>query len=147
MTTDQSRHGRSATPRLNFSRTSQTMDSSPFVRLPPEMRNRIYELALSHHEPIEVHAVCPNNRFNRPSVWPITQSRLRALTQTCKAIRAESSKLFFASNDFVLLPDLHSRKYYNYNNTFNAYAAVNSFTAAEGRRARVCRPQDYRGHR
>ncbi|KAK5124311.1 hypothetical protein LTR85_002014 [Meristemomyces frigidus] len=71
------------------------MDNSPLARLPPELRNDIYELALTH---------------DRPYIIPTEQRRRsglsgRGLMRTCRTVRAETTLLFYASNDFVFKCD------------------------------------------
>lgn len=60
---------------------SQGLAGSHFSRIPPELRNEIYDLVVLDDDPI-----------NAP--WP-------ALTGTCKQIRSESLAIYLGSNDFV----------------------------------------------
>ncbi|KAK5116336.1 hypothetical protein LTR85_009308 [Meristemomyces frigidus] len=89
------------------------MDESPLARLPPELRNRIYELALTRELPIDVSV---NNNYKLPSgpyqasarsgpptLWvkEAVMDGYLGLTKTCRSIRAETLKLFYAMNSFV----------------------------------------------
>ncbi|KAK5124133.1 hypothetical protein LTR85_001836 [Meristemomyces frigidus] len=78
----------------------ESVESSRFGKLAPELRNHIYELALTHDKPYGIRAgpsygglrlVPQNGLMNLP-----------ALTATCRAIRRESTALFYAHNTFEL---------------------------------------------
>ncbi|KAK4554392.1 hypothetical protein LTR86_008600 [Recurvomyces mirabilis] len=70
------------------------MDGSPLGRLPPELRNYIYELVLQVSKPIHVRCTDLNNtRGFGASI---------AFTTTCRAIRSESLGIFYAVNTFTL---------------------------------------------
>ncbi|KAK5743994.1 hypothetical protein LTR17_002332 [Elasticomyces elasticus] len=83
----------------------------PLLRLPPELRNPIYELAYNHDGPIELHwdlsrnvlfvAEHPDERAS------IGLSLLgRSLSATCKITHQESEAMFYPTNDFrVIIPD------------------------------------------
>lgn len=60
--------------------------TSPLLGLPAEIRNTIYEMALTHDTPI----------------YPMGHHYQGALTLTCGQIRAESLALYYACNSFVL---------------------------------------------
>lgn len=63
-------------------------------KLPAELRNRVYELVLVHPNEIAVNS----------------RKRLRdhkALLQTCKQIREEASKIFYALNSFRITLPVH----------------------------------------
>ncbi|KAK5698217.1 hypothetical protein LTR97_007178 [Elasticomyces elasticus] len=75
---------------------------SPFLRLPPELRNSIYELVLQQPEPV---VIC-----RRGKVWPQSQQleshqphHAMSLTATCRLIRQECGPLFYNLNSFVML--------------------------------------------
>ncbi|TKA83231.1 hypothetical protein B0A55_02948 [Friedmanniomyces simplex] len=76
-------------------------------RLPPELRNLIYDLALPHGQHILPHTYKPKaqNDFDhvyRPAV-PITLlASVPALLQTCRLIREDAYPLYLARNTFVL---------------------------------------------
>jgi len=72
------------------------MDNSPLAKLPAELRNYIYELALTCDTPCRVRSVGLNPQLLSPE-----QRQPLGLTATCKAIRAEPTKLFYANNSFV----------------------------------------------
>lgn len=72
------------------------MDHSPLARLPPELRNKIYEIALTQEKPVaRFHPYISRARDH-------CTHRL-ALTRTCKQIHAESSQLFYSCNTFKLI--------------------------------------------
>ena len=79
------------------------MKHSPLGRLPPELRNHIYHLALYEPKPIVVRPYgyeiveCNKSRTQPPPCpSPV------ALTITCKAIRQESVQVFYAINTFMV---------------------------------------------
>lgn len=65
------------------------MDKSPLARLPAELRNNIYELALSEHM---VHIRDPYVRLWRPP----------ALLHSPRQIRSESILIYYAANSFQI---------------------------------------------
>lgn len=69
------------------------MEHSPFQRIPPELRNMIWELAL--------HQKSPPTFDNQARAMNIEAHAL-ALTATCRAIRTECLQVFFASNSFII---------------------------------------------
>jgi hypothetical protein len=90
---------RNVTPHAGTSMTTpERMDfsHSSLGRLPPEIRNAIYTIVLTHHQGIRCH------KFS----WlPMHggQSILQALsiTSTCRQVRKETKLLFFAMNDIT----------------------------------------------
>ncbi|KAK4952368.1 hypothetical protein LTR10_009174 [Elasticomyces elasticus] len=83
---------------------------SPFLRLPPELRNSIYELALQQPEPVVI------RRLGK--VWPECRQpssqlphHATALTRTCKLIRGEDTQLFYAINTFIILCEHVNHRY------------------------------------
>ncbi|KAK0276105.1 hypothetical protein LTR91_017138 [Friedmanniomyces endolithicus] len=77
------------------------MDSSPLRKLPPELRNCIYELTFTN-PPIEL--TWTTDYDGVPRAEPHSNRRLGlALTATCKQIKAECGQgMFFANNDFII---------------------------------------------
>ncbi|KAK5117733.1 hypothetical protein LTR85_008708 [Meristemomyces frigidus] len=74
------------------------MDRSAIGRLPAELRNRIYELALF---------IPGGIRLDLGDEYPsmareLQEQQLLALTQTCRQLRAESRQIFYAGNVFVV---------------------------------------------
>lgn len=65
------------------------MEDSPLSRLPTELRNEIYHLALIEENPVLI-----NSDTRR--VW-----RAPALLQTCRQLRAEASPVFLGNNAFL----------------------------------------------
>ncbi|GIZ43610.1 hypothetical protein CKM354_000682900 [Cercospora kikuchii] len=72
------------------------MDSWPFRKLAPELRNKIWELVLIHEDPIVV-----RNSVKTPGCRTKPEY-LTALLQVCKESKNECSEMFYASNTFVL---------------------------------------------
>lgn len=78
------------------------MDESPLAKLPPELRNRIYELALRQENPVRLHwTIWPEEKVHHMDATRSTPTIL-ALTKTCRQIRQESNKLFYAVNRFIV---------------------------------------------
>ena len=73
------------------------VDTSPLLRLPPELRNEIYELILYQQDGVVVDV-----QDGQPQVICDTDERVRmlTLTATCKKIRGETRLLFFSINRF-----------------------------------------------
>lgn len=70
------------------------MDNSPLARLPAELRNDIYELALRQEEPVIIDG-CDKHAAVIPP-------RAMGITQTRKDIRAETAGVFYALNTFTV---------------------------------------------
>jgi len=79
------------------------MDESPLGRLAPELRNRIYELALTQERPI-IMLYTHDPRYGRGQVRQAKPStpHLLALPGTCKQARSEALQLLYACNAFKL---------------------------------------------
>ncbi|KAK4550180.1 hypothetical protein LTR36_003147 [Oleoguttula mirabilis] len=76
------------------------MENSPLARLPPELRNRIYELALKSDRPFTL--VFKHMLGQEPSAQ---QRHPTGLARTCKALRKEATQLFYAINAFEIQTD------------------------------------------
>ncbi|KAK5725084.1 hypothetical protein LTR17_013283 [Elasticomyces elasticus] len=90
----------SATTESFFPRLTESL----FLRLPPELRNSIYELVLQQPEPIVIRRLgkaLPESR--QPSSH--LPHHAKALTRTCKLIRRETAQLFYAINTFKFICD------------------------------------------
>lgn len=81
------------------------MDNSPLSRLPGELRNKLYELVLFEEDGVTVSPTGPKTwlihkrRFGKPSgPRPLSVVGLPA---TCKAIRSECLRIFYAINTFT----------------------------------------------
>lgn len=61
----------------------------PLLKLPPELRNRIYRYAIVQDEPIDVAET--------------TKKKEPALLATCKEIREQALKMFYHENTFYCL--------------------------------------------
>lgn len=73
------------------------MDASKLAKLPPELREQIYELVLCHHQFHLIHL-----SSGTPQLSQISGTHPLALAQTCTQIRNESLPIFFRGNHFVL---------------------------------------------
>ena len=83
------------------------MEASPLITLPGEIRNRIYELALFQSGAITVYV-----STLRPHLFKSTETNnILALTETCKAVRHESSPIFYEANRFVLISKYLGEQY------------------------------------
>lgn len=72
-------------------RNVKTMDSSPFARLPPELRNHIYFLALVNSDQTQV-----KRRISK--FW-----KAPSLLQTCSQIRTEALPIHYGNNTFTII--------------------------------------------
>ncbi|KAK5122087.1 hypothetical protein LTR85_004333 [Meristemomyces frigidus] len=70
------------------------MEASPLRRLPAELRNRIYELALYERKGITLFAGNEVETLHATAAVPL------ALTVTCQEIRRETLSMFYAINKF-----------------------------------------------
>lgn len=70
--------------------------SCPLFRLPAELRNHIYELALTRDHLSQIYHIGgdPKNLYSA--------GRQPALTHTCRAIRTEVLPIFYSGNSFVV---------------------------------------------
>ena len=92
------------------------MDGSPLVKLPPEIRNNIYELVLKQTQLVVLEATSKNGVF---ADWRLAEdspmeSEMLALTKTCHHVHDESKQLFFAINTFELRLGHSTRQSYDY---------------------------------
>ncbi|KAK3716981.1 hypothetical protein LTR37_006036 [Vermiconidia calcicola] len=74
---------------------SSTMENSPFGRLAPELRNKIWALAVKKGEPIGIDAY---DDLEPP------------ITKVCRQIRNECRGMFYAENDFEAIFIYHKNK-------------------------------------
>lgn len=75
------------------------MDDSPLLRLPPELRNWIYELVVVEKDAI---------RIENTSVRALPPG----LTHTCRQLRVEASPIHYGQNIFVIHPWMGFRMAY-----------------------------------
>ncbi|KAK1058127.1 hypothetical protein LTR74_013656 [Friedmanniomyces endolithicus] len=88
------------------------MESSPLLKLPPELRNYIYELTFTN-PPIELTWTTHDGSVPRPE--PHSNRRLGlALTATCKQVKQECGRMLYADNDFVISCRLGKSGYSKY---------------------------------
>ena len=83
---------------LDIQAEGAVMDASPIKKLAPELRNKIYELALYHSEGFVI-SVSKGTPVLKNKEG---QSNVLALSATCKAIREETLAFFFSLNCFRL---------------------------------------------
>lgn len=89
------------------------MESSPFRKLAPELRNQIYHLALQ--QPGDIHVdvgLIVRGTSRSQSSFRSSGVRARprlkhalALSRVCRTMRSECAKIFYRLNTFVLHPD------------------------------------------
>ncbi|KAF1359339.1 hypothetical protein EJ07DRAFT_77821, partial [Lizonia empirigonia] len=90
---------------------------SPFLRLPGEVRNRIYNLALGNRQIMILHprlysAIRYSRRCHGTDPFePNTVDKLLHLTETCRQIHAETDLLVFKANDFRIGSELNFNKF------------------------------------
>lgn len=65
------------------------MEHSPLGKLPPELRNNIYDLALPQEREITLVRTCKDDPWQPP-----------ALLQVCRQLRSEASSMFYSSVGF-----------------------------------------------
>lgn len=77
------------------------MSASPILDLPAELRNSIFEYALTYSEPIVL--IWRQGHSSRDQHWRLrSPEHALALARTCKEIRKECNDLLFFHNDFEL---------------------------------------------
>lgn len=88
---------------LGFSTTRAAMDESFFSKLPPEIRNTIYNLAI----PETQYQIRYNSSIKKFIVWQQHSSDKigegLALASTCRQAHQESSALFYSKNAFSFI--------------------------------------------
>lgn len=104
------------------------MDNSPLATLPPELRNRVYELVLCSDKPVVI--------THHPGKGPRQRAaerheHLLALTTTCKIIRSESTKMFYALNRFAIRKGTRSTA----RDVFNDFTRLIGLSNAESLRS------------
>ncbi|KAI6910064.1 hypothetical protein KC318_g3280 [Hortaea werneckii] len=80
------------------------MDASPLAKLPPELRNNIYEEVLVQKDTVKLTFKPAKEHVKSRVLLRETgsQRQLLALTFTCKLLRRETHDLFFAINSFEI---------------------------------------------
>lgn len=88
---------------------TNTMESSPLNKLAPELRNNIWEFALTEPYGIRLDVstrkakACRTGRVERNGSKPFSPPRPSvALQATCKQIRRETQQLYFSVNNLVV---------------------------------------------
>lgn len=80
------------------------MENSPFAKLPAELRNNVWELALRADKPVQItgdfHIVLPPVDCKLAPSQVQEMAKILALTQTCRQIHSECALLFFHFNTF-----------------------------------------------
>ena len=80
-----------------------TMKHSPFSKLSPELRNRIYEYALKSDKPFDITTTAPCGKPRNKMSY--IQGNPLALATTCRVIKNECTQLFYANNTFKVTGD------------------------------------------
>ncbi|KAK4633947.1 hypothetical protein CLAFUR0_03756 [Fulvia fulva] len=80
------------------------MDKSPLHRLPGELRNRIYRLALIQHDPVKLDSTGMNKFIDSGSKRNVKNAL--DLPSTRKQVREEGLSIFFAENRFEIKTDI-----------------------------------------
>ncbi|KAI5366288.1 hypothetical protein Slin15195_G078090 [Septoria linicola] len=78
---------------------------SPLIKLPPELRNMIYEMVMPIDTTFKPISGCTFQLEQDCLEWvhrPDTETGTNALMHVCRQVRAEAIKLYFASNTFIL---------------------------------------------
>lgn len=96
------------------------MDASPFGRLSPEIRNRIYKLAFDEE---------PTSGPDPPALGVYTLQPAVALTQTCRLIRRESRAMFYFGKAifFVIRNEKHAIALRNFLDVLGADIVCNLY--------------------
>ncbi|KAK5118254.1 hypothetical protein LTR85_008234 [Meristemomyces frigidus] len=108
-----------------------TESSSPLLRMPGELRNDIFELALTYSKPIVT-----SLSLEQKLVMQFSPDIL-ALTQTCRQVYHECAGLFVSCNDFLVigrahLTDIDSKLQCSGEETAYALGPLNAFLSRIG---------------
>ena len=77
------------------------METSPFGKLPAELRNKIYELVLPRNDTLKVHSTYRRRRTGESvATFLFPRKNINALLLTCKQARQDCAGLFYANNTF-----------------------------------------------
>ncbi|KAK4954299.1 hypothetical protein LTR10_007729 [Elasticomyces elasticus] len=91
------------------------MENSPLSKIPPELRNQIYELVFTY--PDSIKCLVEGSRSGGSGTICKAYFRVRyplAMTETCKAIHNESSQLVFSCNTIeICRTDVVDTRYLN----------------------------------
>ncbi|KAK4899997.1 hypothetical protein LTR27_002760 [Elasticomyces elasticus] len=82
------------------------MEGSRLLDLPPELRNRIYELVLTSRNRIVVRQHCKGSEirgFTSLADGIETPANCHALLRTCKQVNQEAAQMFWACNEFRVM--------------------------------------------
>ncbi|KAK3626872.1 hypothetical protein LTR56_012726 [Elasticomyces elasticus] len=78
------------------------MDNSPLARLPPELRDAIYELVLTQEKPISLIVQSLLGGRTQRLQAQLDDCHGLAITMVCNAARHETSQLVFCCNTFTM---------------------------------------------
>jgi hypothetical protein len=84
-----------STHQASTNNTDTEKQPASFLTVPPETRNRIYELVLPQSVPLTVRACGPNTWNGTPR-----HQGIKALIQTCRQVRSEATSMYYYSNRF-----------------------------------------------
>jgi hypothetical protein len=87
-------------------RSSPTNPDAPsfLTSLPPEIRNRIYELLFVHDEPLSVPAVYLGTHYMNLSFVRGKVARAMALLRSCRQVYHEAVRTIYSQNNFTFIP-------------------------------------------
>lgn len=85
--------------------TSNTAEGSRLLSLPRELRDFIWELAVTEHQSVRIKLRrSPEADDNDPLPSAYQYSRIQpAITMTCRQVRAECLAMFFEKNSFCFV--------------------------------------------
>ncbi|KNG48791.1 hypothetical protein TW65_04394 [Stemphylium lycopersici] len=84
--------------------TPSDTQATPFLELPAEIRNKVYDYLYQFHNPIRLHFHQDPQSERPKSIVPFTPNcRVpTSLFSTCRQINAEASSIFYSRNTFLL---------------------------------------------
>ncbi|KAK5118253.1 hypothetical protein LTR85_008233 [Meristemomyces frigidus] len=110
------------------------MDASPLNRLPPELRNQIFELAANHSTPVIVNPDSSgfHTRLLSSAAADSQIANLAPLTLTCRQISPETAGLFLSCNTFAIRSDEKGCNVWDFLGPAEALNWLERFTTALG---------------
>ncbi|KAK4888466.1 hypothetical protein LTR27_012631 [Elasticomyces elasticus] len=83
-----------------FAKAIDIIPPFPFMELPPELRNRVYELCIPHNQTYTLPGNCHHQTKHNKPIHP-------KITLVSRAVRFETLAMFYAFNDF----EFHANRY------------------------------------
>ncbi|KAK5725036.1 hypothetical protein LTR17_013327 [Elasticomyces elasticus] len=84
---------RSARAAHEFAVATDAISPFPFMKLPPELRNHVYELCIPRNKTFTLPSDCGHQADDDPPIQP-------EMTRVSRAMRTESLAMFYATNSF-----------------------------------------------